>query len=97
MEKFINRELSLLQFHRRVLQQASSAMHPLLERLNFLRIFSSNLDEFFEIRVAGLIRQQRLGLTTVGIDGLSPQQVLQHIAHFCHEAVIDQYRVFNEQ
>ena len=97
VERYLNRELSLLQFHRRVLQQASNSAHPLLERLGFLRIFSSNLDEFFEIRVAGLKRQQRAGSVYVGADGLPPQQALQKIAQFCQQAVAQQYRVFNEQ
>ncbi|MFI8039617.1 hypothetical protein ACFMJX_24500, partial [Acinetobacter baumannii] len=57
LETYINRELSLLEFHKRVLAQAKDIEHPLLERLNFLIIFSRNLDEFFEIRVASLIQK----------------------------------------
>ena len=71
-ELYLNRELSLLAFNLRVLEQSLDDIHPLLERLGFLRIFSSNLDEFFEIRVAGLKRQLSLGRATPGIDGLLP-------------------------
>lgn len=60
-ERYFNRELSLLQFHQRVLAQATNPRHPLLERLFFLIIFSSNLDEFFEIRVAGLMQKVQMG------------------------------------
>ena len=63
---YLNRELSLLAFNLRVLEQSLDDIHPLLERLGFLRIFSSNLDEFFEIRVAGLKRQLSLGRAVPG-------------------------------
>ena len=59
-ERFINRELSILDFHLRVLEQAVDPLHPLLDRLNFLLIFSRNMDEFFEIRVATVIEQLML-------------------------------------
>ena len=68
-DHFINRELSLLQFQRRVLAQAADPAVPLLERLRFLCIVSSNLDEFFEIRVAGLKEHLRLGTLSAGDDG----------------------------
>lgn len=93
---YLNRELSLLAFNLRVLEQALDDIHPLLERLGFLRIFSSNLDEFFEIRVAGLKRQLSLGRTAPSIDGLLPQEVLKRIADVCHEAVDRQYRILND-
>lgn len=95
-EFYINRELSILAFNLRVLEQALDDMHPLLERLAFLRIFSSNLDEFFEIRVAGLKRQLSLGLASPGPDGLLPREVLFRISEICHDAVDRQYRILNE-
>ena len=70
---FINRELSALEFNRRVLHQAKDASIPLLERLKFLCIVSTNLDEFFEIRVSGLRQRQDLGLPPQGPDMLTRQ------------------------
>ncbi|PQA49976.1 polyphosphate kinase 1 [Amnimonas aquatica] len=93
---YINRELSILDFNLRVLEQATDTRHPLLERLTFLLIFSRNLDEFFEIRVAGLLQQVALGRISTGPDGLLPQEVLKQIADTCHAAVDRQYRILNE-
>ena len=93
---FINRELSLLEFNRRVLEQAKSTDVPLLERLRFLCISGSNLDEFFEIRVSGLKQQEALGATQRGPDNLSPSEQLQRIATLAHELVDEQYRVLND-
>ncbi len=95
-ELYINRELSLLEFNRRVLAQAKDADVPLLERLRFLCIAGSNLDEFFEIRVAGLKQQAALGSTQRGPDNLSPTEQLRRIAAAAHELVDEQYRVLNE-
>lgn len=94
-ELYINRELSILDFNLRVLEQAVDPLHPLLERLNFLLIFSRNLDEFFEIRVAGLL-QQLSWERAVGPDGMRAQEVLARISATCHAAVERQYRILNE-
>ncbi|MEM9226552.1 MAG: RNA degradosome polyphosphate kinase, partial [Verrucomicrobiota bacterium] len=76
---YFNRELSWLAFNRRVLELATSPAQPLLERLKFLSIVSSNLDEFFEIRVAGLVQQVESGVIEVGLDGLGPREQLRRI------------------
>ena len=95
-ELFINRELSLLEFNQRVLEQAKDERLPLLERLKFLCISSSNLDEFFEIRVAGLQKVVELGQNQRGADGLSSIDLLRDISQRAHALVDEQYRVFNE-
>ena len=96
-QAYFNRELSLLQFHQRVLAQATNPRHPLLERLFFLIIFSSNMDEFFEIRVAGLMQKMKMGDVASSIDGMLPSQVLSHISTIAHKAVDEQYRILNEE
>ncbi len=83
---YLNRELSLLQFNLRVLEQASDENHPLMERLNFLLIFSSNMDEFFEIRVAGLKHKLETHTGQAGPDGLLPEELLESISALTHEA-----------
>ena len=93
---FINRELSLLEFNRRVLEQAKGDDVPLLERLRFLCISGSNLDEFFEIRVSGLKQQEAAHATQRGPDDLSPSEQLARIAALAHELVDEQYRVLND-
>lgn len=93
---YFNRELSLLEFNRRVLEQAKSEEMPLLERLRFLCIASANLDEFFEIRVAGLKQQEAYGATQRGPDNLTPSEQLARISQLAHEIVDDQYAVLNE-
>ncbi|WP_106478929.1 polyphosphate kinase 1 [Phytohalomonas tamaricis] len=93
---YFNRELSTLQFHIRVLEQALDPSHPLLNRLMFLLIFSSNLDEFFEIRVAGLKHRIALHHEEGGIDGLRPSQLFNEISRLVHEQIERQYRVLNE-
>ena len=93
---YINRELSQLQFNIRVLEQALDESVPLLERLKFLLIFSSNMDEFFEIRVAGLKRQVTYSRPRINADGIQPQQALARIAEIVHEQVARQYRILND-
>lgn len=93
---YFNRELSWLAFNRRVLEQAQNPDHPLLERIRFLAIVSSNLDEFFEIRVAGLIQQVDSGVTDRSIDGLSPAEQLRHIHSVVASLIGDQYACWRE-
>lgn len=94
---YINRELSLLAFNRRVLEQARDATTPLLERLRFLCIASSNLDEFFEVRAAGLMQQVEFGSVQAGPDNLTPADTLARISVTAHELVADQYRCLNAE
>jgi polyphosphate kinase len=94
-QQFLNRELGQLEFNRRVLAQAEDATIPLLERLKYLCIVSSNLDEFFEIRVAGLKEQIKLGLTITGADGLTAQQTLQLVGKQAHQLIERQYQIFD--
>ena len=93
---YIHRELSQLQFNIRVLEQALDESYPLLERLKFLLIFSSNLDEFFEIRVAGLKKQINFAREQAGADGLQPHQALARISELVHEQVDRQYAILND-
>src|SRR6185369_1935972 len=95
-EHYINRELSLLAFNERVLAQALDEKVPLLERLKFLCISSSNLDEFFEIRVAGLKQMIKVGSTQAGPDGTLPTDLMSGIGTRAHALVDEQYRVFND-
>jgi polyphosphate kinase len=94
--QFLNRELGILAFQRRVLSQAADDAVPLLERLRFITIVSSNLDEFFEIRVAGLKEQVKLGLPEAGPDGRGPAEALEAVSAEAHALVADQYRLLNE-
>lgn len=95
-QHFLNRELGLLEFNRRVLAQAQDDSTPLLERLRFLCIVGSNLDEFFEIRVAGLKAQIQLGASALGPDGMTPQQVFDEVSKQAHQLVARQYAIFND-
>ncbi len=81
---FFNRELSWLRFNERVLEEAEDESHPLLERLKFLSIFSSNLDEFYMIRVAGLKEQMAAGIHELPADGLHASEVIERIAKKVH-------------
>ncbi|MDQ1302929.1 MAG: polyphosphate kinase [Pseudomonadota bacterium] len=96
-EYFINRELSALEFNQRVLHQVKDPTIPLLERLKFLCIVSTNLDEFFEIRVSGLRQRKELGLPPQGPDMLGASQVLSDISQRAHQLVDEQYRLLNRE
>ena len=96
-EFYLNRELGLLSFNRRVLAQAENRTHPLLERLRFLCIVSSNLDEFFEVRVAGLQAEIEAGLAPVYPEHLRADQVYRQVAIEAHELVARQYQLLNEE
>ncbi len=93
---FLNRELSWLEFNQRVLEEALTPENPLLERLKFLCIVSSNLDEFFEIRVAGLQQQKQNASLVTGADGLSASSQLKAISERTRKLVGDQYRCWRE-
>jgi polyphosphate kinase len=93
---YLNRELSMLEFQRRVMALAVDADVPLLERLRFLTISSSNLDEFFEIREAGVREQLTQGMARTGPDGLTPSELLRRIGSVAQYLVAEQYRVLND-
>lgn len=97
VQNFLNRELGLLEFNRRVLAQAEDPSVPLLERLTYLCIVSSNLDEFFEIRVAGLKEQIKLGGIAAGPDGLEASQILKRLFAPTHQLIARQYELFNKE
>lgn len=92
----LNREASWLAFNRRVLDEAENPRNPLLERVKFLAITARNLDEFFEIRVGGLMQRIEDGQTEPGPDGRSPQQEAQLVAQLTHDFMREQYRCWNE-
>ena len=94
---YINRELSWLAFNRRVLEEARDQNNPLLERLKFLSISASNLDEFFEVRVAGLVQQIEDGQTQSTADGLSLVEERDRINQETHDFVDEQYDIWNGQ
>jgi len=94
---YFNRELSWIEFNRRVLEEAQDPRHPLLERVKFLAIFSSNLDEFFMIRVSGLKDQIAAGVVNVPPDGMTPAQQLQRIRSLVLPMMQEQRRVFYEE
>src|SRR5215469_11383338 len=94
---FLNRHLSWLQFNRRVLEEATDPGNPLLERVKFLAITASNLDEFVEVRVAGLLQQAEQSRGEIGPDGLAPSELLPQLAAELQEFAKDQYGCWREQ
>src|SRR5690349_24929174 len=97
-ESYLNRELSWLEFNARVLEEAGDTSNPLLERLKFLAIFSSNLDEFYEVRVAGLQQQIYAGIEPQDYpaDGMDPAHQLTAIDKRVRELLAEQDRLLNE-
>ena len=89
---YINRELGLLAFQRRVLEEAEDSRNPLLERVKFLSILGSNLNEFFMVRVAGLLSQMEAGITDAGPDGMPPRAQLIAIRREIKRLVADAYK-----
>src|SRR5512133_970708 len=96
-QNFINRELSWLEFNRRVLEEAQDPTPPMIERVKFMTIFSNNLDEFFEIRVAGIKQQIQSETSDVGPDGMSPTETFNAIQRLVHELVATQYDFWKKE
>src|SRR5437762_11973249 len=98
-DHYLNRELSWLEFNARVLEEAADKTAPLLERLKFAAIFSSNLDEFFEVRVAGLQQQLYAGIEPqdYGADGFGPSEQLSRIEARVHALVAEQHRLLDSR
>jgi len=94
---YLNRELAWIAFNRRVLEESLDESNPLLERVKFLAIVASNLDEFFEVRVAGLRRQVESGVEDASPDGLTPRRALEEISVACHSLVAESYAAWREK
>src|SRR5438105_11689646 len=97
LRNFINRELSWLEFNHRVLEEALDANNPLLERLKFFCIFSSNLDEFFEVRVAGLKQQIESQTVERSLDGLTATEIFRAVVERVRRLVAQQYSCWQNQ
>jgi polyphosphate kinase len=93
--QFINREFSLLEFQRRMLEEAQDESNPLLERVKFLSIFGSNLDEFFMVRVSGIRKQVEHHIVEIFPDGCTPPEVLAATRKLALELYIEGFRQFN--
>ncbi len=96
-DRFLDRELSWLDFNQRVLELAEDRSIPLLERVNFLSIFASNLDEFFMVRVASLKRRVATGIAVQSAAGFSPQEVLVRISERTRELQARHSRLFRDE
>lgn len=94
---YFNRDLSILAFNQRVLALADDPQVPLLERLRFLTIVSNNLDEFFEVRMAGLLQRRKFGAGPLGPDMLGPNREIAAVAQMAHEIIAEQYRCLNQR
>src|SRR5438128_7966119 len=94
---YLNRDASWLAFNQRVLEEAEDESNPLLERVKFLAISASNLDEFFEVRVAGLLQQIEDGYHEPGPDGMVPRKLAALVDDETHDLVARQYGAWNEQ
>src|SRR5579872_5919829 len=93
---YINRHLSWIAFNRRVLEEAFDVSNPVLERVKFLAITASNLDEFIEVRVAGMLQQSEHGSREAGPDAMVAEEELERVGFQLHEFVDEQYRCWND-
>ena len=96
LNKYVNREINWLEFNTRVLQEANDSSNPLFERLKFAAIVSSNLDEFFMVRIASLYDQIKANFTKVDMSGLTPTEQINLVLKNVHELVNEQYTCFNK-
>ncbi|MCG6934631.1 MAG: polyphosphate kinase 1 [Proteobacteria bacterium] len=94
---YLNRELNLVEFNRRVMAQMTDPAVPLLERLRYMGIASTNMDELFEIRIAGLKQKAELGAVSSGPENMTPHEILRQLSGHCHELIDEQYRILNEE